>query len=59
MGGKRKVWVVIQTRAPGEKAEHIGGAHEVGRFATAGEAESAHLSIKLAGGKGYIAQKEV
>lgn len=59
MSGRRKVWVVIQTRAPGEKAERIGGAHEVGRFATSREAENAHTSIKLAGGKGYIAQKEV
>lgn len=59
MSERRKVWTVIQTRAPGEKGERIGGARRVGQFATQREAEDAYWLIRKQGGAAYVAQREV
>lgn len=59
MSERRKVWTVVQTRGPGEKGERVGGAQQVGQFATEREAQDAYWSIRKAGGAAYVAQREV
>lgn len=59
MSERRKVWTLIQTRAPGEKGERIGGAVVVGRFAAYAEADAEYWRIRRAGGAAYVTLKEV
>lgn len=54
----RKVWTVIQTRAPGEKGERVGGARVVGQFANAHEADDCYWHIRREGGAAYVTVKE-